>query len=111
MSGSERPDLAAFRELETLVRHLGEELAVFRRRAIAAEAQLKGEGREAREGRPRSGEGRAARGEQDGDLAVENEQLRTRLSRTEERVRQMMERVRFLRQQLSQGAPAGASRS
>ena len=105
MSASERPDLAAFKELETLVRYLGEELAMFRRRAIAAEAQLKGEGREAR------GEGRAARGEQNGDLAVENEQLRARVSRTEERVRQMMERVRFLRQQLSLGAPAGSSRS
>ena len=105
MSASERPDLAAFKELETLVRHLGEELAMFRRRAIAAEAQLKGEVREVR------GEARAMRPAGDAGLAAENEHLRKRVSQTEERVRQMMERVRFLRQQLSLGAPAGSSRS
>jgi hypothetical protein len=105
MSGSERSDLAAFKELEGLVRNLGEELAVFRRRAIAAEAQLKGEGRGARaEVRASAPQGR------NDDLGAENEQLRARLGRTEDRVRQMMERVRFLRQQLAQGAPAGASR-
>jgi hypothetical protein len=106
MSASERPDLAAFKELETLVRNLGEELAMFRRRAIAAEALVK---------EPRTGEGRVTKGESrsagsDSELAAENELLRARLGRTEERVRQMMERVRFLRQQLSQGAPAGAGR-
>lgn len=113
MSASERPDLAAFKELETLVRHLGEELATFRRRAIAAEAQLRGETRDPKaESRANKAASRAtAASASDGELAAENERLRTRLSRTEERVRQMMERVRFLRQQLSQGAPAGASRS
>jgi hypothetical protein len=105
MSASERPDLAAFKELETLVRYLGEELAMFRRRAIAAEAQLKDAGSS-----PRA-ESRGPRTARDGDLAAENDELRSRLNRTEERVRQMMERVRFLRQQLSLGAPAGSSRS
>ena len=49
MSGSERPELRAYRELEMLVRHLGEELAAFRRRALAAEGQLK-DGAHARHG-------------------------------------------------------------
>jgi predicted nucleic acid-binding Zn-ribbon protein len=104
MSGNDRPELAAFRELETLVRHLGEELAAFRRRAIAAEAQLKDAGH-APKGRSPASSGRVA------DLEAENEVLRTRLDRSEDRVRQVMERVRFLRQQLQSQAPAGAARS
>ena len=104
MSGNERPELRAFKELETLVRHLGEELAVFRRRAIAAEAQLKESGQAPRS-RSGASTGRVA------DLEAENDALRERLDRTEDRVRQMMERVRFLRQQLQSQAPAGAGRS
>lgn len=110
MSASDRPDLRAFRELETLVRHLGEELAAFRRRAIAAEAQLKDE-------RPSKGSGAAgaARTAADAgrsDLETENDTLKARLARAEDRVRQMMERVKFLRQQLqSQTTGTGAGRS
>lgn len=106
MSASERPDLAAFKELETLVRNLGEELAMFRRRAIAAEGQLK-DGAQA----PRTSVRGAAFGVQSGDLATENEQLRMRVGRAEDRVRQMMERVRFLRQQLQAASPTPAARS
>ena len=96
MSAKERPEGAAFRELETLVRHLGEELAAWRRRAIQAETQLK--------------EQPAARGKStaatDADAA-----MKTRVNRAEERVRQMMENVRFLRQQLqADGAAAGSVR-
>lgn len=36
-----RPDVAAFRELETLVRNLSEQLAGFRRRALAAETRAR----------------------------------------------------------------------
>jgi TolA-binding protein len=104
MSANERPELRAFKELETLVRHLGEELAAFRRRALAAEAQLK-DGGPAPRAKSAAGSGRAA------DLEAENDALRLRLDRTEDRVRQMMERVRFLRQQLQTQAPAGAGRS
>jgi predicted nucleic acid-binding Zn-ribbon protein len=116
MSGNERPELRAFNELETLVRHLGEELAVFRRRAISAEAQLKDSGHgggHAKGGGGRSGRG-TAHGERLADLETENDALKTRLDRAEDRVRQMMDRVRFLRQQLQSqatGAGAGAGRS
>ena len=103
MSANDRPELRAFKELETLVRHLGEELAAFRRRALAAEAQLKDTGSAPR-GKSGAGAARA------GDLEAENEALRARLDRTEDRVRQMMERVRFLRQQLQSQTPAGAAR-
>ena len=104
MSGNDRPELRAFKELETLVRHLGEELAAFRRRALAAEAQLKDAG-QAPKGKPAAAGGRAL------DLEAENEALKMRLNQSEDRVRQMMERVRFLRQQLQSQAPAGAARS
>ena len=110
MSGNERPDLRAFRELETLVRHLGEELAGFRRRAISAEAQTKDSGHGG--GHAKGGSGRGgAHAERLADLESENDALRTRLDRAEDRVRQMMDRVRFLRQQLESQAGAGAGRS
>src|SRR5688572_33449886 len=41
VSDSAPPDFVAFHELEQLVRSLGEELAGFRRRALAAEGRLK----------------------------------------------------------------------
>ena len=41
MSDSERPEIATFRDLEQLVRHLGDELAGFRRRALLAESRLR----------------------------------------------------------------------
>jgi len=98
MSAKERPEVAAFRELETLVRHLGEELAAWRRRAMQAETQLKEQP---------SGRGKAAASGADPESAA----FKTRVHRAEERVRQMMESVRFLRQQLqSDGAAAGSSR-
>ena len=36
-----RPDLAAFRELDTLVRNLSDQLAGYRRRALAAESRVR----------------------------------------------------------------------
>ena len=105
MSDSDRPELRAFRELETLVRNLGEELATFRRHALAAEAQLK------ETGRPVTGA--APGGDRLSALEQENAQLRARLERVEDRTRQMMDRVRFLRQQLQAQAapPVGAGRT
>jgi hypothetical protein len=111
MSGNDRAELRAFKELEGLVRNLGEELAMFRRRAIAAETQLKELGR----GQPPRGTGRGSSAGDHaggGDLESENRALRTRLERAEDRVRQMMDRVRFLRQQLQAQTPGvGAGRS
>jgi len=109
MSGNDRPELRAYRELETLVRNLGEELATLRKRAIAAEAQIKDAGH-GHAGKPRSGG--PSMGGRSAELETENEALRTRLERAEDRVRQMMDRVRFLRQQLqAQAAGAVAGRS
>ena len=106
MSGNDRAELRAFRELESLVRPLGEELATFRRRAIAAEAQVKE--LEAGAARGKATGGRALPGEHASELERENHALRTRLERAQDRVRQTMDRVRFLRQQLQSQTEIGA---
>ncbi|WP_373062275.1 hypothetical protein [Gemmatimonas sp.] len=143
-----RPDTAAFRELDTLVRNLSDQLAGYRRRALAAElrsreleqlvAERDGTLIEVRADGQRSNQARAlleakvreldakaelARAEVtrvqaafsaaaeaatpqavDRELARENERLRARLSEAGEKTAQLGERVRFLRQQMGQGA-------
>jgi hypothetical protein len=97
VSDSARPEIAAFAELEQLVKHLGDELASFRRRALQAEARLKGL------------ESTGAKGvvspERVQYLERENAGLTTRLDAARARTQQMIDRVRFLRQQ-HDGAPA-----
>ena len=94
MSDSVQPDLDAFRELEALVRNLGDELAAMRRRALLAEAKLK-EVESADGGAPV--QPRLA--ERIAKLERENEHLRTRLDQARERSKVMLDRVHFLRQQ------------
>ena len=91
MSDSVRPDRAAFAELEQLVKHLGDELASFRRRALQAEARIK------------SLESTGVKGvvspERVQFLERENAGLTNRLDAARTRTQQMIDRVRFLRQQ------------
>lgn len=103
MSDREVPESVAFRHLEHVVRHLGEELAGFRRRAHAAE------------GRVRALE---AAVEQGGDsvslerlrvLEDENVDLRARLAFATDRTQQLLARIRFLRQQQARPLPAGGA--
>ena len=97
MSDNAQADNHAIQELDTLVRHLADELAAFRRRALTAESRLK---------EVESHEGGAmaldlsARVNQ---LEEENEKLRVRLDDAAARTRQMLDRVRFLRQQAQTG--------
>ena len=91
-SDSARPEIEAFHELEQLIGHVGEELSSFRRRALQAEARLRmveGDG---------TGAG-AVRPERLAELERENAEMRSRLDQATERTRQMLERMRFLRQQ------------
>lgn len=146
-----RPEVAAFRELDSLVRKLTDQLAGYRRRAMAAEAKAreleanleraveKGEAalaaaraetaairrllEEARQqpavpnengDSPEAGapatlpvaDVRIDSSELStyGDIALENERLRARLGEARERTSALVDRVRFLRQQMSQGA-------
>ena len=91
VSDSARPEVAAFSELEQLVKHLGDELASFRRRALQAEARLK------------SLESTGVKGVMSPErvqyLERENAGLTTRLDAARARTQQMIDRVRFLRQQ------------
>jgi hypothetical protein len=93
----------AVQELELLVRHLAEELAGFRRRALIAEARLKE--MEGQEGGAASLElvGHCSRLEQ------ENERLQSRLEAATTRARQMLDRVKFLRQQTQAGGFGGGA--
>jgi hypothetical protein len=89
-SDNEQAELeASFADLDKLVRHLGDELASFRRRALNAEARVK-----ALEASP--GTVRAERIEK---LERENANLKIRLEKARGRTQQMLDRVRFLRQQ------------
>lgn len=94
MSDSELPDQVAFRELDGLVRNLGDELAAMRRRALLAEARIK-ELESAGDGSPVQ----PKLAERITKLERENEQLRERLDKAKERSKVMLDRVHFLRQQ------------
>ena len=100
MSDSERPEALAFRELEQLVRHLGDELAGFRRRALVAENRIRE--LESEENQPEVRQQREL-GDRLNQLEHENAILRSRLEAATARTRAMLERVRFIRQQ-AQGA-------
>ena len=91
MSDSVRPETAAFAELEQLVKHLGDELASFRRRALQAEARLKG--------LESTGVKGVVSPERVQYLERENAGLTTRLDAARARTQQIIDRVRFLRQQ------------
>jgi hypothetical protein len=91
VSDSVRPEQAAFAELELLVKHLGDELAAFRRRALQAEARLKG--------LESTGVKCVASPERIQFLERENVGLNNRLAAARTRTQQMIDRVRFLKQQ------------
>ena len=100
MSDSERPEGVAFRELEQLVRHLGDELAGFRRRALVAEARVRE--LESEEAQPEVKQQREL-GDRLNQLEHDNAVLRSRLETATARTQAMLDRVRFIRQQ-AQGA-------
>jgi len=100
MSDSERPEALAFRELEQLVRHLGDELAGFRRRALVAEARVRE--LEVEGSQPGVREQREL-GDQLTKLEHDNAVLRGRLESATARTKAILDRVRFIRQQ-AQGA-------
>ena len=91
-SASVRPEVAAFQDLALLVRHLEDELAAFRRRALSAEARVK--------------ELEASVGGEPSDMSAlkqENAQMKERVDAATARTRQLLERVRFVRQQATKG--------
>ena len=155
-----RPEVAAFRELDALVRKLTGQLAAYRRRAMSAESRVKelehDLGRAVEKGEAALSAARAetaavrrlleenavslhhamnaapevgsAKSQPDGDdpnrtavesaqksveqpdlstygdIAVENQRLRTLLTEAKARTQLLVDRVHFLRQQLTEGA-------
>ena len=93
MSDHARTDVEAFRELESLVRSLGEQLASYRRRALAAEERLREIDSAADHPDPPHVRARIR------TLEQETASLRGRLEAATLRTRSVLERVHFLRQQ------------
>jgi hypothetical protein len=92
-SNYERPDLAVLSELEQLLRHLGDEVAGWRRRTLKAEAELQ-------EARSRGGvlagpELLQAR-QRVIELEVDNQALRHRIAGARERLQALSSRLAFL---------------
>lgn len=94
-SAGERPDLEALRDLDDVLRHLTEELAGWRRRALTAEAKAAD----------------AARVVEDGDgglgriqyLEDEHREMEGRLVTARIRVHEILGRLQFLEQQQGNG--------
>ncbi|MEP6691151.1 MAG: hypothetical protein ABJD07_08330 [Gemmatimonadaceae bacterium] len=92
MSDNDRPDLTAFHELEHTVRALGHEIALWRRRAQLAESRL-------REIETALAKGDATHPDRVASVERENADLRGRLETAAERMRVLVDRTQFLRQQ------------
>lgn len=101
MSSYERPDFAALDELERLLRHVGDELASWRRRSLRAEQELSDI--KAKGGMLAGPELIQVR-QRVADLEGENQLLRTRLDAATERVRGLIQRLAFLERDLEDGA-------
>jgi len=96
-----RPDLPALEELERLLRHLGDELAAWRRRSLKAEAELQ----DARtKGGVLAGPELLQARQRIVDLEVENQGLRQRIDAARDRVRVLANRMAFLEQDVEDGA-------
>ncbi|HVO34433.1 MAG TPA: hypothetical protein VMT21_02640 [Gemmatimonadales bacterium] len=88
-SAGERPDLDALHELEEVLRHLSEELAAWRRRALTAEARVTDQSRAS------GGEGQHRLR----DVEEANRLLEQRLEAARLRVTELVSRLDFLEQQ------------
>lgn len=100
-SSHERPEDAALRELEAVLRAVGEEMIALRRRAQVAEARI----RELERGEQLALDNAMSGGRADAhaaDLERENLELKGRLDSARERAAQLADRLRFLRQQYSE---------
>lgn len=110
---------AAFAELETVVHHVTEQLAGFRRRALAAEARVRELERSLAETQAelraltiaarraavaKAPQATPVAGALDPVLVAENQALRSRLAQATEQARRLADGVRFLRQQMMAGA-------
>lgn len=101
-SSQERPEDAALRELEAVLRAVGEEMIALRRRAQIAEARVKELERGEQLALDTMSSGGGAADERLTDLERENLELKGRLDSARERAAQLADRLRFLRQQYTE---------
>ena len=104
----ERADAQVLDQLETILRHVADELAVWRARAVKAEGELKESG-------GRSG-GAAAKPDAEtrnrvADLEQENKTLRQRVEAARLRVHDLLSRLTFLEEQARETGGNGGVRS
>lgn len=97
----ERPDFRALDELEQLLRHVGEELAAWRRRSLKAEAELQ---EFKTKGHGSAGPETVQARQRVIELELENQQLRQRIEAARERVATIESRLTFLVQDREDGA-------
>lgn len=109
MYEGERADLAALEQLETVLREVGEELALWRARALKAESEVGGSQRGGVGAKSGGGE-HSRRGS---ELETENRQLRQRVEAARSRVQELLSRLVFLEEQAreSAGSAGGAAAS
>ena len=90
-SSADRPELKALAELEAVIAHVTEELAMWRRRALRAEAR-----------QPELGVGPdlVSTRERILELEAENTDLTARLTAARERVEHLLSRLQFLEEQV-----------
>jgi FtsZ-binding cell division protein ZapB len=103
----ERADSRALEQLETVIRHVAEELAAWHARALKTEAELKEHGATLRSSPRLEPEARTKLA----DLEQENKQLRTRLDAARTHVGELLGRLTFLEDQAREQANGTASRS
>ena len=109
--GEQRVDTAILDQLETILRHVQEELAGWRTRALKAESDLKDQ--------PAAGQARStgpvrhdpdARGRAS-EVEQENKQLRQRVEAARVRVGELLSRLTFLEDQAREPGGNGAARA
>ena len=104
----ERADAQVLDQLETILRHVADELAGWRARAVKAEGELKESGR--------GGGGAAAKPDAEtrnrvADLEQENKTLRQRVEVARARVHDLLSRLTFLEEQAREAGGNGGVRS
>jgi hypothetical protein len=102
----ERPEARVLDQLETILRHVADELAGWRARALKAEAELKEAAGRGTAPAP------AARPDPElrtrvADLEQENKTLRQRVDAARARVHDLLARLTFLEEQARQGGNGG----
>ena len=111
----ERADAQVLDQLETILRHVADELAVWRARAVKAEGELKETGGRSGGGGGGGG-GAAAKLDAEArnrvaDLEQENKTLRQRVEAARLRVHDLLSRLTFLEEQAREAGGNGGVRS